>query len=115
VITPQDTRRFVEKVSFVTSPGYLDGPGAREKVGLPVDTGPYKVITNMAILGYDEQTKRMQVESIHRGYKFEDVQKNCGFSLLKAKKIIETPPPTEQELEILRKEVDPEGYIISKG
>jgi glutaconate CoA-transferase subunit B len=115
VITPQDARRFVEKVSFITSPGYLDGPGEREKAGLPEDTGPHKVITNMAILGYDAETKRMQVESIHRGFAFDDVQKNCGFPLLKAKKIVETPPPTEKELEVLRKEVDPEGYIISKG
>ena len=95
VITPQDPRRFVEKVSFITSPGYLDGPGAREKAGLPEDSGPHKVITNMAIMGYDPETKRMQVESIHRGFTFDDVQKNCGFPLLKAKKIVETPPPTE--------------------
>ena len=115
VITPQDARRFVEKVSFITSPGYLDGPGAREKAGLPEDTGPHKVITNMAILGYDAETKRMQVESIHRGFTFDDVQKNCGFPLLKAKVIVETPPPTDKELEVLRKEVDPEGYIIGRG
>jgi glutaconate CoA-transferase subunit B len=69
----------------------------------------------MAILGYESQSKRMQVESIHRGFTFDDVQKNCGFPLLKAKAIVETPPPTDQELETLRKEVDPEGYIISKG
>jgi len=115
VITPQDSRRFVEKVSFITTPGYLDGPGAREKAGLPEGSGPHKVITNMAILGYESQTKRMQVESIHRGFTFDDVQKNCGFPLLKAKVIVETPPPTDKELEVLRKEVDPEGYIISKG
>ena len=86
-----------------------------EKAGLPDGSGPHKVITNMAILGYDSDTKRMQVESIHQGFKFEDVQQNCGFPLLKAKNIVETPPPTERELELLRKEVDPEGYIISKG
>ncbi len=114
VITPQDAKRFVEKVSFITSPGYLDGPGAREREGLPENSGPYKVITNMAILGYDETTKRMRVESIHEGYTLKDVQKNCGFSLLQAKEIQATQPPTREELEILRKEVDPEGYIISR-
>jgi glutaconate CoA-transferase subunit B len=115
VITPQDPRRFVEKVSFITSPGYLDGPGAREKVGLPEGSGPHKVITNMAILGYDEETKRMRVESIHQGFDFSDVQNNCGFQLMKARQIVETPPPTAQELDLLRREVDPEGYIIGKG
>jgi glutaconate CoA-transferase subunit B len=114
VITPQDPRRFVEKVSFITSPGYLTGPGAREKVGLPANTGPYKVITNMAIMGYDSQTKRMQVESLHQGCTFESVQANSGFPLLQAKKIVETPPPTKDELEILRTQVDPNRYIIGR-
>jgi len=114
VITPQDARRFVEKVSFITSPGYLDGPGARERAGLPANTGPYKVITNMAVLGYDEKTKRMRVESIHQGFAFEDVQKNCGFPLLKAEKIVVTPAPTADELRILRTEVDPKRYIIGR-
>jgi glutaconate CoA-transferase, subunit B len=114
VITPQDAKRFVEKVSFITTPGYLTGPGAREKAGLSKNTGPHKVITNMAILGYDEETKRMRVESIHDGYAFDDVQKNCGFQLLKAKEIVKTPSPTPHELEILRKEVDPNRYIIGR-
>jgi len=114
VITPQDARRFVEKVSFITSPGYLDGPGARERAGLPANTGPYKVITNMAVLGYDEKSKRMRVESIHQGLSFEEVQKNCGFQLLKAEKIVVTPAPTADELRILRTEVDPNRYIIGR-
>ena len=114
VITPQDARRFVEKVSFITSPGYLDGPGARERAGLPANTGPHKVITNMAVMGYDEQTKRMRVESIHQGFAFDDVQKNCGFPLLKAEKIVVTPAPTADELRILRTEVDPKRYIIGR-
>lgn len=114
VITPQDARRFVEKVSFITTPGYLNGPGAREKAGLPANTGPHKVITNMAVMGYDEKTKRMRVESIHQGSTFEEVQKNCGFPLLKAEKIITTPLPTADELRILRTEVDPKRYIIGR-
>jgi len=104
----------VEKVSFITSPGYLDGPGARERAGLPANTGPHKVITNMAVMGYDEQTKRMRVESIHQGFAFDDVQKNCGFPLLKAEKIVVTPTPTADELRILRTEVDPQRYIIGR-
>lgn len=114
VISPQDTRRFVEKVSFITSPGYLDGPGARERAGLPENTGPYRVITNMAIMGYDKDTKRMMVESIHEGFTFDDVQANCGFKLLKSEKIGATPKPTENELDILRTQVDPHKYIIGR-
>ncbi len=114
VITPQDARRFVERVSFITTPGFLDGPGAREAAGLPANTGPHKVITNMAVMGYDPETKRMRVESIHKGYTFDDVQENTGFELLKAPEVVETPEPTEEELHLLRDEVDPNRYIIGR-
>ena len=114
VITPQDARRFVERVDFITTPGYLDGPGAREKAGLPAGTGPHKVITDMAVLGYDPETKRMRVESIHKGFTFEDVQSKTGFELLRAPEVEETPEPTPDELRILREEVDPHRYIIGR-
>ncbi len=114
VITPQDARRFVEKVDFITSPGYLSGPGAREKAGLATGTGPFKVITNLAVMGFDEETKRMRVESLHHGVTFEQVQENTSFELLKAPEIAETPPPTAEELRILREEVDPHKYIIGR-
>jgi glutaconate CoA-transferase subunit B len=114
VITPQDARRFVERVSFITTPGYLTGGNAREEAGLPANTGPHRVITNMAIMGYDPDSKRMRVESIHHGYTFEQVQENCGFELLKAPEVVETPPPSDEELEILRTEVDPHRYIIGR-
>ena len=52
-IMRHDARRFVEKVDFITTPGYLSGPGAREAAGLPRDTGPYRVVSNLAILGYE--------------------------------------------------------------
>jgi glutaconate CoA-transferase subunit B len=109
-----DTRRFVEKVDFITSPGYLSGKGARETAGLPVGTGPYKVITNLCIMGYDEETCRMRMESLHPGVTVENVRKNCGFELLQVDDLEITPPPTMEELRILREEVDPEGYIIGR-
>ena len=55
VVTNHDRRRFVEKLDFLTTPGYLTGPGAREAAGLPPGTGPYRVITDLAVLGYHEQ------------------------------------------------------------
>ncbi|MDD3718637.1 MAG: 3-oxoacid CoA-transferase [Actinomycetota bacterium] len=114
VITPQDSRRFVERVSFITTPGYLDGPGAREKAGLAVNTGPHKVITNMAVMGFDPESKRMRAESIHKGFSFDDVQENTGFELLKSPDLVETPEPTADELRLLREEVDPNRYIIGR-
>ncbi len=58
VVTNHDRRRFVEKLDFLTTPGYLTGPGGREQAGLPTGTGPYRVITDLAILGYHPQTLR---------------------------------------------------------
>src|SRR5947207_11355812 len=60
VVTNHDKRRFVPKLDFLTTPGYLTGPGAREAAGLPPGTGPYCVITDLALLGYHETSKRMQ-------------------------------------------------------
>src|SRR5438128_6462552 len=81
VVTTHDRRRFVEKLDFLTTPGYLTGPGAREEAGLPAGTGPYRVITDLAVLGYHPQTKRMQVLSLHPGVELERVRASTGFAL----------------------------------
>jgi len=104
----------VPKLDFLTTPGFLDGPGAREAAGLPAGTGPHKVITNLAVLGYDESTRRMRVESLNPGVTFGDVQANTGFELLKAPEIGDTEPPGPEELRILREEVDPFRYVIGR-
>jgi len=114
IMTPQSPRRFVPKVDFITTPGYLAGSGAREKAGLPTGTGPYKVITNLAVLGYDEETKRMRIDSVHPGITAEEVQNNTGFRLITRENIPVTKPPTKEELKILREEVDPLRLIIGR-
>jgi glutaconate CoA-transferase subunit B len=114
VITEHDRRRFVSPVDFITSPGYLTGPGAREAAGLPAGTGPHKVITNLAVLGFHEHTKRMQIESLHPGVSCAQVQANTGFPLSAAPTVGQTVPPTAAELRILREEVDPHRYIIGR-
>ena len=112
VMTRHDRRRFVEKPDFVTTPGYLTGPGAREAAGLPTGTGPYRVITELAVMGFDSATKRMRVEDLNPGVTFGRVQNNTGFELLKAAHVGCTEPPREEELRILRQEVDPHGYVL---
>jgi len=114
MITPQDPRRFTEKIDFVTTPGYLTGPGAREEAGLPADSGPYKVITNLCVIGFDDETKRMKVESVHPGITREKIIENTGFELLWAKDLSESEPPKKEELDVLRNEVDPYRYIIGR-
>jgi glutaconate CoA-transferase subunit B len=105
-------KRFVAKIDFITTPGYLTGPGAREAAGLPPNTGPYRVVTNLALLGYEEKSKRMMLLATHPGVKVEDVVENTGFELIIPDKVGETEPPSEQELKILREEVDPDRLYI---
>jgi glutaconate CoA-transferase subunit B len=114
IITTHDKRRFVEKIDFLTTPGYLTGPGARERAGLPPGTGPYKVITTLAVMGFHPESKRMEVESLHPGVTREEVIANTGFELLFKDLVTTTPEPTDEELAILRKDVDPQGFVIGK-
>jgi glutaconate CoA-transferase, subunit B len=114
VVTNHDRRRFVEKVDFLTTPGYLTGPGARESAGLPPGTGPFRVITDLAVLGYHEHTRRMEVLSLHPGVTLEQVRAATGFELGVNANLTATAPPTAQELHILRDEVDPLRYVIGR-
>lgn len=114
VITPHDKRRFVPKLDFLTTPGYLTGPGARERAGLPPGTGPYRVITTLAVMGFHSESKRMQVESLHPGVTKGDVIANTGFEMLFVDPLPVTQEPTNEELNLLREEIDPQGLIIGK-
>ncbi len=114
VMTPQDKRRFVEKVDFLTTPGWLEGGESRKESGLPENAGPYKIITNMAVMDFEPESKRMRVISLNPGYTFEDVQENCGFELLRLEDLPLTPAPTEEELYILRNQVDPGRVVIGR-
>ncbi|RJP36359.1 MAG: 3-oxoacid CoA-transferase [Desulfobacteraceae bacterium] len=114
IMTVQDKRRFVEKLDFMTTPGWINGDDSREKSGLPLNTGPYKIITNLALMDFEPKSKRMRVISIHPGYTFNDVQDNCGFELLCAETAEKTHPPSMGELKILREEVDPYRYVIGR-
>lgn len=109
-----DKRKFVPKVDFITSPGYLTGSGAREAAGLPAGSGPWKVISTLGIMGFDPETKCMRVESLHPGVTPEDITANTGFDLPIASSAVSTIEPTDEELRILREEVDPTGRIIGK-
>jgi glutaconate CoA-transferase subunit B len=113
-IVPHDRRKFVERVDFITSPGYLSGPGAREAAGLPPGTGPYKVISTLAVMGFDPLSKRMRVESLHPGVTRQDIIANTGFDMAFSDALRVTEEPSQQELEILRNEVDPTGSIIGR-
>src|SRR5262249_6388116 len=101
-------------LDFLTTPGYLTGPGAREAAGLPPGTGPYRVITDLAILGFHEETRRMQVLSLHPGVTLDQVRQATGFELGVQDLLSTTEPPTDRELGSLRDEVAPPRYILGR-
>lgn len=114
IIMQHQKRRFLEKIDFLSTPGYLTGPGAREEAGLPPGTGPYRVITALAMMDFEPETKRMRVIGTMPGVTRQQIQNNTGFELLFADEIEQIAPPTEHELYLLREKVDPEGLWIGR-
>jgi acyl CoA:acetate/3-ketoacid CoA transferase beta subunit len=114
IIAAQSKRTFVEKLDFLTTAGYLDGPGARERAGLPAGTGPYRVITQLGVYGFDDETKRLKLISLHPGVTLEEVKESSGFEIIIPDKIETSPEPTDEDLRILREEIDRAGIVLGK-
>jgi acyl CoA:acetate/3-ketoacid CoA transferase beta subunit len=114
IIANQSKRTFVNQVDFLTTPGYLDGPGGRERAGLPDLSGPYRVITQLGIYGFDEKTKRLTLISLNPGVTIADVKENSSFEIVIPDKVGRSPEPTEEHLRILREEIDPAGIVLGK-
>ena len=112
IIMKHEKRRFVENVSYITSPGFGDGKGWRERNGLR-GGGPCAVITTKGILRFDSETKEMILNAIHPGITVEDVVENTGWNLRCAPKVEKMKPPTRSELRIVRK-YDPLGFWTSE-
>lgn len=108
VIMRLSSRSFVEELDFLTSPGHLDGPGARDALGLP-GAGPQLVITDRAILNFDNPEREMQLVSLHPGVSLEEVQEAVGWPLSMPPELARTEPPTAAELTMIRDELDPDG------
>lgn len=113
IIMRQDQRRFVERVNFITTPGYLDGPGARERAGLPEGTGPYRVITQLGVYDFDEETKQMRLLAVHPVVTLEDIRANTAFGLLIPAEVKTTTALTDSEQAQLRA-IDPAGMVIGQ-
>jgi glutaconate CoA-transferase subunit B len=114
IITKHERRRFVERVDFVTSPGYLSGGMAREEAGLTRGR-PVAVITDLATLGFDPESKGLRLEALQPGVSAEEVVENTGFELLVPGDVPTLEPPTDEELaalELLRKGAEPAAAAI---
>ena len=80
IFMQQEKRKFVPRVDYLTSPGWLDGPGGRQRAGL-CDGGPSAVITNMATMGFDADTRRMYLAGYYPGITPQQVLDNMGFEI----------------------------------
>jgi glutaconate CoA-transferase subunit B len=110
VFVRHERRRFVERLDYLTTPGYLDGPGGRERAGY-THGGPVCVISDMALLRFDATNKNMYLDRYHPGNTPEQIQSSTGFSL-DVGRAVPLDPPTGEELRILRQEVDPQRLIL---
>ena len=101
-------RSFVASLDFVTSPGHLTGAGWRERGGLR-GLGPQLVVTDLALFDFDNARREMQLVSLHPGVTVEQVQAQVAWDLCQAPFVRETPPPSAEELHLLREQLDPTG------
>ena len=104
IIIRHEKRRFLERVEYITSPGHLQGGDSRRAAGLR-GGGPDRVITDMGIMDFEPESKRMRVISLHPGITREKIQEATGFPLLFAPEVAVTPPPSPEELNILRTKI----------
>jgi glutaconate CoA-transferase, subunit B len=114
LVTDQHKRKFVERVDFISSPGFLDGPGARERHGLPPGTGPWRVYTPWAMFGYTKDCQ-LELQAIAPYVPAEDVLAEMSFKPAIAAKLEVMDVPTEEELTVLRTQIDVAGQVTDRG
>ncbi len=107
VIMNHEKKRLVEKVDYVTSPGYLDGGDSRAEAGL--QGGPSAIITDRAILRPHGADNEMHLASLHAGHSVDEVRENTGWDLKVLPEMIETKSPTHEEMAALH-EIDKDGF-----
>jgi glutaconate CoA-transferase subunit B len=110
LLTPHQKRRFPQKVDFQTSAGFLGGRAERDAVHLP-GSGPQAVVSDLGILEPDEAGELI-LAALHPGATIEQAKANTGWELKTADTVRITPPPTAEELRILREELDPSGIHL---
>ncbi len=108
MITDLRARTFVERVDFITSVGHLEGAGSRERLGLDPG-GPWRVITDMAVFGFNAESKEMELLSVHPGVTVGAVLGAMSFRPLVPDEVPVTEAPTTEQVRLIREEIDPNG------
>ena len=105
-----EKRKFVQTLPYITSPGWLEGYDSRKKTGLNA-RGPSAVITDMGIMGFEDQSKKMFLKEFYPGIHPETIKEHISFDI-DISNAQETIPPKAGELKILREKTDPEKLIL---
>jgi glutaconate CoA-transferase subunit B len=108
VMMQQSKRSFVERIDFTTSPGHLGGVRPKEWLG----AGPIAVVTGLGVYWFD-RSGEMQLRTLHPGVTLEEIRKNTGWEMKVSDDLGETPAPTDEELRLIREELDPGGAYTS--
>jgi glutaconate CoA-transferase, subunit B len=111
IVSMHEKRRFVPRVDFITSPGYLTGGSSRHEAGLCFGRVS-GVITDLCILGFDDVEHSMRVEALHPGVSLDQVRQHTGFELGLASDVRHTLAPTNTELSMLRA-LDPDRSYLT--
>ena len=111
IMMQHEKRRFIDKIDYVTSPGWIDGPDGRAKLGLPSNRGPMAVVTDRGVLKFDEKTKRMYLAGYYPTSSPEDVIENTGFDIDVSRAVL-LDAPDENVIRMIREEIDPGQAFI---
>jgi glutaconate CoA-transferase subunit B len=110
IFMQQEKRKFVPQLDYLTCPGWLDGPQGRARAGL-CEGGPVLVVTNMAVFRFDDASRRMVLAGCYPGVTPEQVLERMGFAV-ETGRVRPVEPPTPRELDILRRQCDPQRLIL---
>jgi glutaconate CoA-transferase subunit B len=112
IIMTHEKRKMIRKLDYLTSPGFLDGPGARGRTGL-LGGGPSLVVTNLCQMDFEPRTRRIRLATVHPRVSVQQVLENTEFDLIMPKEVQTTELPSCEELALLRA-IDPHGIYIPK-
>jgi len=113
IITRHERRRFPNRCDYVTSPGYLDGPDGRRLAGLNVTRPAITVVTDLAVLEIDPERGTLHITGLMPGVSVQQVRERTEFELDTAGVVRTVEPPTDEQVELLRDEIDPAGVYLS--
>jgi glutaconate CoA-transferase, subunit B len=92
----EHTRRvMVPKVDFISAPGVSDAKLYRPG-------GPYAMITNLGMFGFDRERRRFSLKTVHPGHSLEEIRDNTGFEFDMPAHCPQTAAPSADQLALIR-------------